>query len=232
MFSKDPHLATFAHNGIAKKQGKLAFIRVIIIHKLRKEQVNGDRNISGIYSKAAVHSCVFYIPIYIPGKGTADIYNRSECPQSLWENVEGVLADKTNAFGCLVSSLAGLHEPIVEKRWPCSGFIHGTKRNVAWRVLDAKYFGLPQQRKRLYVIGGGTDFFPENVLFEEHRNNFPEYPKYELTFEKDGHQFEVFREYTDCLYAAYGTKWNGNAAATNGSLFVVQDDRIRRLSPL
>lgn len=149
-----------------------------------------------------------------------------------WENVEGVLTDKTNAFGCLVSSLAGLHEPIAEKRWPNSGFIHGTKRNVAWRVLDAKYFGLPQQRKRLYVIASGTEFFPENVLFEEHHTAFPEYPKCELAFEKDGHKFEVFREYTDCLYAAYGTKWNGNAAATNGSLFVVQDDRIRRLSPL
>lgn len=59
-----------------------------------------------------------------------------------------------------------------------------------------------------------------------------EFPNYELTFEKDGHQFEIFREYTDCLYSAYGTKWNGNAAATNGSLFVVQDGRIRRLSPL
>ena len=42
----------------------------------------------------------------------------------------------------------------------------------------------------------------------------------------------MFREYTDCLYSAYGTKWNGNAAAYNGSLFVVQDGRIRRLSPL
>lgn len=51
-------------------------------------------------------------------------------------------------------------------------------------------------------------------------------------FEKEGHRFEIFREYTDCLYAAYGTKWNGNAAANNGSLFVVQDGRIRRLSPL
>ena len=51
-------------------------------------------------------------------------------------------------------------------------------------------------------------------------------------FHKDGHEFEVFREYTDCLYSAYGTKWNGNAAANNGSLFVVQDGRIRRLSPL
>ena len=44
--------------------------------------------------------------------------------------------------------------------------------------------------------------------------------------------FEVFREYSDCLYSAYGTKWNGNAAAYNGSLFVVQDEKIRRLSPL
>lgn len=34
------------------------------------------------------------------------------------------------------------------------------------------------------------------------------------------------------MYAAYATKWNGNAAAYNGSLFVVQDGRIRRLSPL
>ena len=118
------------------------------------------------------------------------------------------------------------------RKWPSAGIVHGPKRNVAWRVLDAKYFGLPQQRKRLYVIAGGTDFFPENVLFEKHENELAEYPSAPLVFEKDGHKFEVFREYTDCLYSAYGTKWNGNAAAYNGSLFVVQDGRIRRLSAL
>jgi len=149
-----------------------------------------------------------------------------------WENVEGVLTDKTNAFGCLISSLAGLSEVIDNKRWPNSGVIRGTKRNIAWRVLDAKYFGLPQQRKRLYLLAGGKNFFPENVLFEEHTNTFPEYPATPLTFEKDGHKFEIFREYTDCLYSAYGTKWNGNAAAYNGSLFIVQNSLIRRLSPL
>ena len=149
-----------------------------------------------------------------------------------WENVEGVLTDKTNAFGCFISSLAGFHNIIVEKKWPNSGVVHGPKRNIAWRVLDAKYFGLPQQRKRLYVIAGGTDFYPENILFEKHLGKLAEYPSTLLTFEKEGHKFEVFREYTDCLYSAYGTKWNGNAAAYNGSLFVVQDDRIRRLSPL
>ena len=149
-----------------------------------------------------------------------------------WENVEGVLTDKTNAFGCLISSLAGFSEVIFKKKWSSAGVIHGPVRNIAWRVLDAKYFGLPQQRRRLYVLAGGKDFYPEFILFEKHEYDFAEYPSTPLTFEKEGHRFEVFREYTDCLYSAYGTKWNGNAAAYNGSLFVVQDERIRRISPI
>lgn len=149
-----------------------------------------------------------------------------------WENVEGVLTDKTNAFGCLISSLAGLNEVIHCVKWPNAGLIRGPKRNVAWRVLDAKYFGVPQQRRRLYVLAGDIDFYPENILFEKHHGKLVEYPSSELMFVKDGHKFEIFRAYTDCLYSAYGTKWNGNAAANNGSLFVVQDGRIRRLSPL
>ncbi|NLG15545.1 MAG: restriction endonuclease subunit M [Lentisphaerae bacterium] len=149
-----------------------------------------------------------------------------------WENVEGVLTDKTNAFGCLLSSLAGLQEVLTVGKWPNSGIIHGPKRNIAWRILDAKFFGLPQQRRRLYVMAGGKDFFPENVLLEDNMSALATYPHSDLVFNKDGHSFELFREYTDCLYSSYGTKWNGNAAAYNGSLFVVQDGRIRRLTPL
>lgn len=149
-----------------------------------------------------------------------------------WENVEGVLTDKTNAFGCLISSLAGLDDILTFPKWSNAGIIKGKKRNVAWRILDAKYFGLPQQRRRLYVVAGGKDFHPEEILFENHMGEFPDFPNTDLVFEKDGHKFEIFREYSDCLYSAYATKWNGNAAAYNGSLFVVQDHRIRRLSPL
>lgn len=149
-----------------------------------------------------------------------------------WENVEGILSDSTNAFGCFISSLAGFDSVLTMSKWPCAGIAHGSKRNLAWRVLDAKYFGVPQQRRRLYLLAGGTDFYPENVLFEEHLKDFVDYPSVPLIFQKDGHNFELFREYTDCLYAAYGTKWNGNAAAYNGSLFVVQNGRLRRLSPV
>lgn len=149
-----------------------------------------------------------------------------------WENVEGVLTDKTNAFGCLLSELAGFSEVIEMSKWPSAGVIKGPKRNIAWRVLDSKYFGLPQQRRRLYVLAGGKSLNPENILFEKHISDFEEYPTSSLVFEKEGHKFQVFREYSDCLYSAYGTKWNGNAAAYNGSLFVVQDEKIRRLSPI
>lgn len=169
-----------------------------------------------------------------------------------WENVEGVLTDKTNAFGCFLAGLAGYDKPLTVRKWSSSGILHGKKRNIAWRVLDAKYFGLPQQRKRLYVLGGGKDFYPENILFEEgniildpyktksQKDSTPllfdnkEEEKLPNSLEKNlnGQHFEIFRTYTDCLYAAYGTKWNGNAAAYNGSLFVSQNKRLRRLTPI
>lgn len=150
-----------------------------------------------------------------------------------WENVEGVLKDKTNAFGCFVSELAGCTNIIDCDKWTNAGLIRGPKRNVAWRVLDAKYFGVPQQRRRLYVIAGGKDFNPEVVLFETHKPKASlECNDPNLIFCKGGKRFEVFRAYTDCLYSAYGTKWNGNAAAYNGSLFVAEEGRLRRMTPL
>lgn len=170
-----------------------------------------------------------------------------------WENVEGALTDKTNAFGCFLAGLAGLEEPITVKKWTSSGVLYAKERNIAWRVMDAKYFGLPQQRKRVYVLGGGKDFHPESILFEKGKKMIvdpfkPQAPRqpslfesfedenpnisFELTKEINGHHIEAFRSYSDCLYAAYGTKWNGNAAAFNGSLFLSQDGRLRRLSPM
>lgn len=149
-----------------------------------------------------------------------------------WENVEGVLKDKTNAFGCFISRLSGCDDVLPVTQWPSAGLVRGPKRNVAWRVLDAKFFGVPQQRKRLYVVAGEKGFHPENVLFEIHEHRLGTFPKGRLRFNKGGKQFEVFREYTDCLYSAYGTKWNGNSAAYNGSLYVAENGRLRRMTPL
>ena len=182
--------------------------------------------------------------------------NNQEEAIILWENVEGVLRDKTNAFGAFIAGLTGLEDEIKVKKWSTSGVLFGEKRNLAWRVLDAKYFGLPQQRRRLFLIATATHINPEKILFEMIENNQsttylnldkiykknrkPTLFDFDIEPHKDDikikyfkeDKIEVFREYTDCLYSAYGTKWNGNAAAYNGSLYFAQNDKIRRLTPI
>ena len=66
-----------------------------------------------------------------------------------------------------------------------------------------------------YVLAGGKHFHPENILFEQDTNHLDNQPEYPLCGIKEGVEFEIFRQYSDCLYSAYGTKWNGNAAAYN-----------------
>lgn len=43
--------------------------------------------------------------------------------------------------------------------------------------------------------------------------------------------WKPFSEVSSCLTAAYGTKWNGNAAAEDGSLFAHSEYVVRRLTP-
>lgn len=87
----------------------------------------------------------------------------------VWENVPGVLSSKDNAFGAFLGLLAGedceLQPP--GGKWKNAGFVHGPKRTIAWRVLDAQYFGVAQRRRRVFVVASArTDFDPKKVLFE------------------------------------------------------------------
>ncbi|WP_039051126.1 DNA cytosine methyltransferase [Comamonas thiooxydans] len=86
-----------------------------------------------------------------------------------WENVPGVLSDRGNAFGCFLGALSGedceLQPP--GGKWKDSGCVYGPTRTVAWRVLDAQYFGLAQRRRRVFVVASArNDFDPCAVLFE------------------------------------------------------------------
>jgi DNA (cytosine-5)-methyltransferase 1 len=67
----------------------------------------------------------------------------------VWENVPGVLSDRTGAFGSLLGGLAEL------------GY------GWAYRILDAQYFGLAQRRRRVFVVGCLGDWRrAAAVLFE------------------------------------------------------------------
>ena len=87
----------------------------------------------------------------------------------VWENVPGVLSDRGNAFGCFLGALAGEDcalEP-AGKRWADAGCVYGPQRAIAWRILDAQYFGLAQRRRRVFVVASAREGFdPAAVLFE------------------------------------------------------------------
>lgn len=87
----------------------------------------------------------------------------------VWENVPGVLSDKSNAFGCFLGALAGEDCELQPsgKGWTDAGCVFGPKRTVAWRVLNAEYFGMAQRRRRVFVVASARrGFDPLEVLFE------------------------------------------------------------------
>lgn len=87
----------------------------------------------------------------------------------IWENVPGVLSDRHNASGCFLGALAGETRALEPPgtRWTHAGCVDGPARRIAWRVLDAQYFGLAQRRKRVFVVASArNDFDPAEVLFE------------------------------------------------------------------
>ncbi|WP_414157440.1 DNA cytosine methyltransferase [Pseudomonas sp. BNK-15] len=87
----------------------------------------------------------------------------------LWENVPGVFSDKGNAFGCFLGALVGESEELQPPggKWKDAGCVYGPTRTVAWRVLDAQYFGLAQRRRRVFVVASArAGFDPLEVLFE------------------------------------------------------------------
>lgn len=107
-----------------------------------------------------------------------------------WENVPGVFTDAGNAFGNYLADLAGDSEPLEPgprpesgrssahwtwkkatgqhvPKWPVCGVVVGPRRTVAWRRLDAQYFGLAQRRARVLVVASArVGFHPDEVFLE------------------------------------------------------------------
>lgn len=91
---------------------------------------------------------------------------------ALWENVPGAFSSgKGEDFRAVLAQFVEIGEgkPVSisrPKKWSNAGCIVGNGYSVAWRVYDAQYWGVPQRRKRIYLI---ADFGGERageILFE------------------------------------------------------------------
>lgn len=72
-----------------------------------------------------------------------------------WENVAGAFSSNGgHDFAAVLAGLTG-HAPAVPKRgWRTGGVCVGPRRVAVWRVLDAQNFGVPQRRRRVFVVAG------------------------------------------------------------------------------
>lgn len=93
----------------------------------------------------------------------------------VWENVPGVFSlNRGRDFGAVLAAFAGypdgtLFEPPADG-WKNSGVAppaHPNGYGLAWRVLDAQYFGVPQRRRRVFVVGYIGDWRPTAAALVE-----------------------------------------------------------------
>ena len=92
---------------------------------------------------------------------------------AVWENVPGAFSSNKGAdFRAVLQALCevgGEAVPVPEPpkgKWAKAGCIVGDGYSLAWRVYDAQYWGVPQRRKRIYLV---ADFGSERageLLFE------------------------------------------------------------------
>lgn len=90
---------------------------------------------------------------------------------ALWENVPGVLSDSDNAFGNFLGALCGEDDALLPAgpRWTNAGSVLGPRRALAWRVLDAQFFGVAQRRRRVFLVASAREsrVDPVEVLLVE-----------------------------------------------------------------
>lgn len=91
----------------------------------------------------------------------------------VWENVPGAFSsNKGEDFRCVLEAVCSVKDtdPVIPEppkgRWDSAGSVLGDGYSVAWRTLDAQFWGVPQRRKRIYLVADFTGGSAGKILFE------------------------------------------------------------------
>ena len=89
----------------------------------------------------------------------------------VWENVPGAFSSNGGEdFKAVLESVCSVKEDKADipryEKWPNAGYIMADGYSVAWRVLDAQFWGVPQRRKRIYLVADFTGGSAAKILFE------------------------------------------------------------------
>lgn len=97
------------------------------------------------------------------------IANELASPWVCWENVAGAFSSNKGAdFAAVLGGLTGNTPAVPNGGWKTGGVCVGPDRVAIWRVLDAQNFGVPQRRRRVFVVAGPRTLARRvvEVLFE------------------------------------------------------------------
>ena len=90
-----------------------------------------------------------------------------------WENVPGAFSsNKGEDFRAVLEAIIGVvcegtEVPMPEKnRWPYADLYMGDEWSLAYRTLDAQYWGVPQRRRRIYLVADFAGGSAGEILFE------------------------------------------------------------------
>ena len=89
----------------------------------------------------------------------------------VWENVPGAFSSNKGAdFQSVLEEICSVKgyeiDPARPERWANAGEIMADDFSLAWRVFDAQYWGVPQRRKRIYLVADFAGGSAGKILFE------------------------------------------------------------------
>ena len=86
----------------------------------------------------------------------------------VWENVTGAYSsNKGHDFRTVLEEITESEIPMPDSgRWARGGMVRSPKCDVAWRTLDAQYWGVPQRRERIFLVADFREERRPEVLFE------------------------------------------------------------------
>jgi DNA (cytosine-5)-methyltransferase 1 len=96
------------------------------------------------------------------------IADQGSIPWVLWENVFGALtSNQGEDFAAVLWGLTGARVGVPDGGWRPWGVVVGPKRWAVWRIFDAQWFGIPQRRRRIFVIASSRKECRPDILLEE-----------------------------------------------------------------